>query len=156
MESLPAPISGIDHFRDPCPFRIIEDAGVAFCMGAIGGSIWHAIKGAKNSPIGSRFAGGVSAMRMRAPILGGNFAVWGGLFSSFDCMMIAYRNKEDPWNSIASGALTGCTLALRGGPGAMLRNGLVGGLLLALIEGAGIAMNRLAAEEFRPKTIEMA
>ena len=44
----------------------------------------------------------------------GNFAVWGGLYSSFDCALIAVRNKEDPWNSIGSGAITGAVLAARG------------------------------------------
>ena len=44
----------------------------------------------------------------------GNFAVWGGMYSSFDCALIAIRDKEDPWNSIGSGALTGALLAARG------------------------------------------
>ena len=44
----------------------------------------------------------------------GNFAVWCGLFSSLDCTLIAIRNKEDPWNSITSGAMTGAILAARG------------------------------------------
>ena len=44
----------------------------------------------------------------------GNFAVWGGMYSTFDCVLIAARDKEDPWNSIGSGALTGAVLAARG------------------------------------------
>jgi import inner membrane translocase subunit TIM17 len=32
------------------PYRILEDCGTAFAMGAIGGSLWHSIKGFKNSP----------------------------------------------------------------------------------------------------------
>ena len=45
----------------------------------------------------------------------GNFGVWGGMFSTFDCALIAVRGKEDPWNSIGSGAITGAILAARGG-----------------------------------------
>jgi hypothetical protein len=41
--------------------------------------------------------------------------VWGGLFSTFDCTLVAVRRKEDPWNSIAAGALTGGFLQLRTG-----------------------------------------
>ena len=37
-----------------------------------------------------------------------------GMYSSFDCVLIAVRDKEDPWNSIGSGALTGAVLAARG------------------------------------------
>ena len=47
-------------------------------------------------------------------MLGGNFGVWGGLFSTFDCAVKGYRQKEDPWNAIISGFLTGGTLAVRG------------------------------------------
>ncbi len=32
------------------PWVIIDDIGGAFAMGAIGGGLWHAAKGAKNSP----------------------------------------------------------------------------------------------------------
>ena len=38
----------------------------------------------------------------------------GGMFSTFDCALVAYRRREDPWNSIMSGALTGGCLAIRG------------------------------------------
>lgn len=94
--------------------------------------------------------GGVVAVKQRAPVLGGNFAVWGSLFSTFDCILIQARGKEDPWNSIASGAITGGILAARGGPGAVGRSAVVGGVLLALIEGMGVLLNRMFAEEYRP------
>jgi import inner membrane translocase subunit TIM17 len=45
--------------------------------------------------------------------LTGNFAVWGGLFSAIDCSLVYVRKKEDPWNSITSGALTGAILSIR-------------------------------------------
>lgn len=45
--------------------------------------------------------------------LAGSFAVWGGLFSMIDCGLVKVRGKEDPWNSITSGAMTGAILAAR-------------------------------------------
>ena len=45
--------------------------------------------------------------------IAGNFAVWGGLFSAIDCSLVYIRKKEDPWNSITSGALTGAVLSVR-------------------------------------------
>lgn len=33
------------------PWRIVDDMGGAFAMGALGGGAWHAVRGAKNSPI---------------------------------------------------------------------------------------------------------
>ena len=187
--------------RDPCPHRILDDIGGAFSMGAIGGGVWHMVKGARNSPRGERLMGSVTAVKARVPIIGGaprrlpragqthatlllpplagmrcahatpwrdaaspradaltsrhsaragNFAVWGGLFSSFDCSLVAIRKKEDPWNSIISGAATGGVLAARGGWRAASRSAAVGGVLLALIEGLQIALTKMMSEPTAP------
>lgn len=103
-------------------------------MGAVGGGIWYGIKGARNSPRvccsvntatsarsymlcfffqGERFVGAISSMKARAPVTGGNFGVWGGMFSTFDCAIKGWRQKEDAWNAIISGFMTGGCLALR-------------------------------------------
>ncbi|KAG8079810.1 hypothetical protein GUJ93_ZPchr0007g5576 [Zizania palustris] len=131
--------------REPCPDRILDDVGGAFGMGAVGGSFFHFVKGTYNSPNGERLIGGAQAMRMNAPRVGGSFAVWGGLFSAFDCTMVFMRQKEDPWNSIIAGAATGGFLSMRQGPGPAGRAALMGGMLLALIEGAGLMLNRVLA-----------
>jgi import inner membrane translocase subunit TIM17 len=89
-------------------------------------------------------------MKARAPVLGGNFAVWGGLFSTFDCGLKGIRQKEDPWNSIISGGLTGGVLAARGGVKAAAVSAVVGGALLALIEGVGIGISRMTADQNKP------
>ncbi|KAJ1617403.1 Tim17/Tim22/Tim23/Pmp24 family-domain-containing protein [Pavlovales sp. CCMP2436] len=115
-------------------------------MGAIGGTVWHSVAGARNSPSGERLAGSLYAVRARAPVLGGNFAVWGGLFSTFDCALVAMRGKEDPWNAIVSGAATGYVLAARGGWRAASRSAAVGGVLLAMIEGLNHFLLRLAPQ----------
>ena len=39
--------------------------------------------------------------------------MWGGMFSTVDCTLAYVRKKEDPWNSIMSGFLTGGILAVR-------------------------------------------
>ena len=131
--------------REPCPWRIIDDIGGAFSMGAIGGGIFHTIKGSWNAPKGARIHGALSAMQARGPILGGQFAVWGGLFACCDCSLTAIRQKEDPWNSIISGAATGGVLAARAGPRAMASAAAVGGVLLALIEGMGIMFTKMTS-----------
>uniref|UniRef100_A0A803M986 Uncharacterized protein n=1 Tax=Chenopodium quinoa TaxID=63459 RepID=A0A803M986_CHEQI len=108
--------------------------------GSRGGSVFHFIKGAYNSPKGERFVGGANTVGMSAPRTGGGFAAWGGLFSTFDCGMVYLRQKEDPWNSIFAGAATGGFLQMRQG---LRSSAAFGGVLLALIEGAGIMFNRL-------------
>ncbi|EQL03698.1 mitochondrial inner membrane translocase subunit [Ophiocordyceps sinensis CO18] len=163
----------LDHTRDPCPWVILNDFGGAFAMGAVGGTVWHGIKGFRNSPYGERRIGAITAVKMRAPVLGGNFGrtspygerrigaitavkmrapvlggnfgVWGGLFSTFDCAVRGVRRKEDPFNAIAAGFLTGGSLAIRGGFRAA-RNGAIGcAVLLAVIEGVGIGFQKMLA-----------
>ena len=52
--------------------------------------------------------------------------MWGGLYSTFDCALIGIRDKEDPWNSIASGAITGAVLASRNGVKASIGAAIAG------------------------------
>jgi len=144
-----------EYAREPCPWRIADDCGGAFAMGVIGGSVFHAIKGLKDAPSRSRLRGMYLGIKSRAPITGGNFAIWGCLFSSIDCSLVAIRKKEDPWNSIGSGALTGGILSARNGPAAMVGSALVGGVLLALIEGVGIMITKFSAEQFREANEQM-
>lgn len=47
----------VDHGREPCPDRILDDIGGAFGMGAIGGGLWHTYKGLRNSPRGYKMIG---------------------------------------------------------------------------------------------------
>ncbi|XP_015902840.2 mitochondrial import inner membrane translocase subunit TIM17-2 [Ziziphus jujuba] len=133
--------------REPCPDRILDDIGGAFAMGAVGSSAYHFIRGLRNSPTGARFVGGCQAVRMNAPRTGGGFAVWGGLFSTFDCGFVYLRQKEDPWNSIMAGAATGGLLQMRQGLGSAARSAAFGGVLLALIEGAGIMFTKFAERQ---------
>ena len=66
-----------------------------------------------NALQGERLAGAISSMKARAPVTGGNFGVWGGMFSTFDCAVKGVRQKEDAWNAIISGFMTGGCLAAR-------------------------------------------
>jgi len=116
-------------------------------MGAVGGGAVNLVKGFYNSPKGYRFPGGLEAIRREAPKIGGSFAVWGGLFSAFDCTLVAIRRKEDPWNPIMSGALTGGVLQLRYGLASAGRSAAFGGFLLAVIEGISIMLTRVTAPQ---------
>lgn len=115
-------------------------------MGAIGGSLWHAVKGYRNSPRGDGLRGGYNSVVLRGPTAGGAFAVWGGLFATFDCSYTYLREKEDPWNPIMAGATTGGLLACRSGWKSIGKNALVGGLLLAMFEGINIMMAKMMTE----------
>lgn len=77
----------------------------------------------------------------------GSFAMWGGVFSSVDCLLIYYRQKDDPWNAVGAGFITGGVLAFRGqlsirviyyligGMNVAFKNAVMGGVILLIIEG---------------------
>ena len=140
--------------REPCPWRIVDDAGGAFALGLFGGSIWHTVGGARNAPKGQMFNQAVARFKARAPILGGSFAIWGTFFSVFDCSLAHIRKKEDPWNAIASGFLTGGLLAIRAGPKVAATNAFFGGVVLAAIEGLNIFVARTLMPWYQKRQLE--
>lgn len=77
----------------------------------------------------------MQAIRKESPRMGGSFAVWGGLFASFDCTLMYIRQREDHWNAIAAGALTGGVLSARMGANAAFRSAVMGGVILVCIRG---------------------
>lgn len=94
----------------------------------------------------------VAAVKNRAAVTGGAFAIWMSLFSSFDCAIAGVRGKEDHFNPIASGFLTGAVLAIRSGPKKALQQGLAGGAVLAVFEGVAILMEKGMAYVSAPQT----
>ncbi|XP_022213479.1 probable mitochondrial import inner membrane translocase subunit Tim17 1 [Drosophila obscura] len=140
--------------REPCPFRLLEDCGGAFVMGALGGGAFQAIKGFRNAPSGlsNRLAGGMAAVRARSGLVGGNFALYGAIFSSIDCALVYCRKREDAWNSVTSGAATGGILAARQGLKGMMSSALICGVLMGLIEGTSILMAHQSADQLRQFT----
>lgn len=79
-------------------------------------------------------------------MLGGNFGVWGGLFSTYDCTVKAVRQKEDSWNAIIAGFMTGGSLAIRSGPKTAIGSGIMCGILLGCFEGVGVLVQRLMSD----------
>ena len=74
----------------PAPGACRMAAVRAFRMGTINSGISQVIKGFHNSLVGvnHRQRGNLIAIKTRVPQLGGNFAVWRGLFSETDCGMV--------------------------------------------------------------------
>ncbi|CAG9323922.1 unnamed protein product [Blepharisma stoltei] len=133
--------------REPCPERFFDDLGGAFAMGGVGGAIFYFLKGFYNAPSRERFKGAMTAVKLRAPILGGSFALWGGLFSTFDCFLLWYRQSDDPINAIVSGFATGGILALRSGFSIAWRNAVAGGVILGIIEGVNLAYTSMMVKQ---------
>ena len=105
-----------------CPHRVVDDIGSGFGLGTVLGSMWYMTKGAFNSPKRERLFNGIKLVKKRAPILGGNFAAWMGLFGSFQCIMVHITHHDSHLNQVIAGGLTGGLINIRGG----LRYGLRG------------------------------
>ena len=89
------------------------------------------------------------------------------MFSTFDCAIKGWRQKEDAWNAIMSGFMTGGCLALRsksmsrrplnrshafaGGPRSAFGSAVACGILLGVFEGVGVLMSRVFSEQTRPQ-----
>ena len=128
--------------REPCPYRILDDAGSAFIFGSAGGTLWHSIGGYRNSPYGSKLKGIIYRVTTKVPKTAGAFGIWGILFASYDCSFAHIRSVDDAWNAIGSGALTGATLSARSGARAMIASSVIGSTLLATIEVGSVLLNR--------------
>lgn len=88
-----------------------------------------------NAPKRQRLFSGFCHVRNRAPFLGGNFGLWGGIFGATECLLIHYRQKDDPYNAIMGGFITGGILSIRGGASIAFKQALIGGVILTIIEG---------------------
>ncbi|EGR32651.1 mitochondrial import inner membrane translocase subunit tim17, putative [Ichthyophthirius multifiliis] len=148
----------------PCPYRVVDDIGGAYAMGCVAGCVIYFLKGMYYAPSSERFSQGFDLLRKRAPILGGlnqknkqnthtkkyqkgNFAIWGGLYTSTECILIYIRQVEDFWNRIAGGFITGATLAIRGGYKTSLQQGIFGGLFLGSFSLVEIAMMKMQKKQ---------
>ncbi|EGG17340.1 mitochondrial import inner membrane translocase subunit 17 [Cavenderia fasciculata] len=134
----------------PCPERVWADTGIAFSMGCIGSTIANMVSGYRNASRGERIINSFTLVRRYAPRLGGNFAIWGTLFSGFDCSLAYIRKKEDYINPIAAGALTGGVLAARNGWKAMATNAAMGGIFIGIIE----SVQHVVEKHFSQKKFE--
>lgn len=105
-----------EYNKPPYPWRLVEDVGNGFITGFIGGSCYWFLHGIKKSSSNKRLSNAFFYCRTKAPITGASFAVWAGVSSFFDFLLLKKRKKEDQITPVLSGALTGGFLSLRRGP----------------------------------------
>ena len=111
-------------------------------MGYLGGLMWYGSRGLLQSRWGQKRNAFEGLVRVKSPSLATSFALWGGMFSAFDCLLMKGRKREDPANALMSGALTGFTSSIRSGPRYALKQALQGSSVLCLIEGVTFLSSR--------------
>merc|ERR1719203_1138026 len=124
--------------RMPCPERIIDMAGFAFGVGCCGGFALTFAQSLRHNPAGHRLSGALAAAQTRAPNMGHTFALWSGLFHTFECAVSQRHANPDGARSSADagmcGFLTAGVLSLRLGPKAASTNAVVGGLMVLFVD----------------------
>eukprot|EP00440_Ansanella_granifera_P006548 gb/GFBE01007098.1/.p1 GENE.gb/GFBE01007098.1/~~gb/GFBE01007098.1/.p1 ORF type:complete len:123 (+),score=11.78 gb/GFBE01007098.1/:1-369(+) len=112
--------------------------GFAFGVGACGGFCLTFARSLRDQPKGYRISGALSAARSRAPQLGSTFALWSGLFHSFECAVSQrHANPEGARSSVDAamcGFLTAGVLSMRQGPRAAALNALTGGFCVVFVD----------------------
>lgn len=102
----------------PAPFAPVHLPGMGL-KGVIGAIPTPQVE----KTISQHLKEGVFDMRVRAISQGRTFALVGAVYSGYECSIEWVRAKKDLKGAIASGFLTGATLAAQAGPQAMLLGG---------------------------------
>ena len=58
--------------------------------------------------------------------------------------MISYRQKDDPYNAVVGGFVTGGLLSIRGGASVACKQAMMGGMILLIIEGVSQVFSAVA------------
>ncbi|KAK9469220.1 Tim17/Tim22/Tim23/Pmp24 family-domain-containing protein [Lipomyces arxii] len=119
-----------EDFWKSCPVKGVLAGGAGFVLGGafsllMGSMAYDVPVGLGGQPLSTLPL--KEQMRVQARELGGkmwgsakSFGKIGGIFSSVECSVEALRAKNDIWNGIASGCMTGGALAIKSGPQAAL------------------------------------
>merc|ERR1712224_856431 len=126
--------------RQPCPERIIDMAGFAFGVGRCGGFCMTFARSLRHYPKGHRISGAFAAASTRAPQLASTFALWSGLFHTFECAISQRHRDPDGTRTLtdaaACGFLTGGLLELRKGPRAAAVSACMCAFFVAVVDAA--------------------
>ncbi|KAJ3328311.1 Mitochondrial import inner membrane translocase subunit tim22 [Blyttiomyces sp. JEL0837] len=111
--------------QESCPAKSILSLGMGFALGGVFGlfmsSVDYGTDIDKLQKMSFRDQVKVTFKDMGAKSYSSakNFAIVGAVFSGTECVIETYRAKNDIYNGVSAGCITGAALAARGGPIAM-------------------------------------
>lgn len=136
-------------------YRLIQDVGLAYVMGAGGSSVFYLLRGLRNSPSGGRLAGAVRAVGTNVPLFAAGCVAYSAMFCAAEAVVSHARQRnQDHWDAIAAGAAASGLFRIDRGAAAAARNTLFGATLFAgttvLALSACRFISRLLAPKYRP------
>ncbi|KAJ2384402.1 Mitochondrial import inner membrane translocase subunit tim22, partial [Coemansia sp. RSA 2611] len=112
-----------DDFTGSCAFKTVFSGIAGFGIGAVFGLVLSGIE--FSSPVDTSASTKQQIktvfrdMGAKSFSSAKNFAVMAAIYSGSECMIESYRARNDVYNSVAAGCITGGTLAVRTGPKGM-------------------------------------
>ncbi|TPX69127.1 hypothetical protein SpCBS45565_g02655 [Spizellomyces sp. 'palustris'] len=116
---------------ESCPAKVVLSGGAGFALGGAFGMFMSSVDWGMNTEEFQKMSTKqqikvtLKDMGNRSYSSAKNFAVVGAVFAGTECLIETYRAKNDLWNGVSAGCITGGVLAAKAGPKAVL-GGCVG------------------------------
>ncbi|KAI8826797.1 mitochondrial import inner membrane translocase subunit tim22 [Fimicolochytrium jonesii] len=113
-------------FMESCPAKVVLSGGAGFALGGAFGMFMSSVDWGMNTEefqkLSTREQLKLTAKDMGAKSFSSakNFAVVGAVFAGTECVIEGYRAKNDIWNGVSAGCITGGVLAAKAGPQAVV------------------------------------
>ncbi|KAG9288211.1 hypothetical protein G9A89_020517 [Geosiphon pyriformis] len=107
---------------ESCPVKSCLSGVGGFLLGGVFGMFMSSFEMASTDPavleqpLRQQLKHTAKDMAQKSFSMAKNFAVVGAIFSGTECMIESYRAKNDLYNSMSAGCITGAVLAARAGP----------------------------------------
>ncbi|CAG8461504.1 11873_t:CDS:2 [Ambispora gerdemannii] len=107
---------------ESCIFKSILSLAGGFVLGGVFGMFMSSLEMSSadpavlEKPMRQQLKHTAKDMANKSFSMAKNFAVVGAIFSSTECIIEGYRAKNDIYNGVAAGCVTGAILAARAGP----------------------------------------
>ncbi|KAK9760690.1 Mitochondrial import inner membrane translocase subunit tim22 [Basidiobolus ranarum] len=119
-EPTPKEVALIHSVMESCPFKFASSAAIGFALGGVFGIFMSSMDftppEAIEQPTRVQLRNMVREMGKKSYSTAKNFAVVGAIYSGTECIIEGYRAKNDLWNSVSAGCITGGILAAQTGP----------------------------------------
>ncbi|KAJ3022321.1 Mitochondrial import inner membrane translocase subunit tim22 [Thoreauomyces humboldtii] len=111
---------------ESCPAKVVMSGALGFAMGGAFGMFMSSVDWGMNTEefqkLSTREQLKATARDMGTRSLSSakNFGKVGAIFAGTECLIETYRAKNDIWNGVSAGCLTGGALAAQAGPQAVV------------------------------------
>ncbi|CAG8448309.1 21415_t:CDS:2 [Dentiscutata erythropus] len=121
-EPVPKELIYMQMVQDSCIFKTALSGVLGFGLGGLFGMFFSSFDmtpvdpAIYEQPMKQQLKATAKDMAKRTYSTAKNFAIVGAIFSGTECIIEGYRAKNDIYNGVAAGCITGAVLAAKTGP----------------------------------------